>query len=58
MIVVLALRLNLNALKNCTYYIYSFAIKVKPNRLIAYLLELYLVLLLFANAISLYVKKT
>ena len=31
---------------------------VPPNSLIAYLLKLYLVLLLFANAILLYIKKT
>jgi hypothetical protein len=31
---------------------------ILPNSLIVYLLELYLVLLLSANAISLYIKKT
>jgi hypothetical protein len=82
MIVVLALSLNPNALKNRIHYIYSFAIRVRansfalvlaviiifcfvalkysilPNSLIVYLLKLYLVLLLSANAASLYVKKT
>jgi len=82
MIVVLALSSNPNALKNCIYYIYSFAVRVRaksfalvlavvivfcfvalkcsipPNSLIAYLLELYLVLLSFANAVLLYVKMT
>jgi hypothetical protein len=31
MIVVLALSSNPNALKNCIYYIYSFAIRVRAN---------------------------
>jgi hypothetical protein len=82
MMVVLALSLNPNALKNRIHYIYSFAVRVRansstlvlavvivfcfvalkciilPNSLIAYLLELYLVLLSSANAALLYVKKT
>jgi hypothetical protein len=82
MIVVLALSLNPNALKNRIHHIYSFVVRVKanssalvlvvvtvfcfvalkcsipPNSLMAYPLELYLVLLSSANAASLYVKKT